>query len=162
MNINEQYSFNVTERTHPDYRMASSISQWIQSNLENLEDDHKHKLFNKVNLGYSEDNLKHFGKKPVCDVHLGTIEYSDDLQDRTPNRAHSTLIFYFKGANDMAYLKCCEIHDYLLQEFITNESFRVLDDVVLDTYILNSELMNQPVNKKWGVMGGLELVHLLY
>ena len=162
MNMNEKYSFKISEKTHPDYRMAVSISTWIRDNLQNLKDDNQELLFNKVNLCYNEENLKHFGKKPVCDVHLGTIEYDEDLEDRTPLRAHSVLIFYSKGANDTAYLKCCEVHDYLMQEFITNPSFRELEDVVSDTYILDSELMNQPVNKKWGVMGAFELVHILY
>ena len=94
-------------------------------------------------------------------MHVGTIEYDDDLVDRKPERAHTVLVFYFKGANDEAYEKCCDLHDYLLQEFLTNSKFRELKDVVDDTYILDSELMSQPLNKKWGCMGAFELVHIL-
>ena len=162
MNLDESYSFTVNEKISRDYKFASEITSWIKENLENLRDDNNQKLFNKVNLGYNEDNLRGFGTKPVCDVHLGQIEYDEDLQDRTPRRARSIVIFYLKGSNDVAYAKCCDVHDYLMQEFITNSSFRELDDIVMDTYIIDSELMNQPINKKWGVMGALELAHLLY
>lgn len=161
MNTNYHYEFAVSEKLKRDYKFASAITVWIKQNLERLTDDTGDTLFNKVNLGYQDETLKTFGKHPVCDVHHGHIEYDDDLNDTKPLRAHTILVFYFKGANDAAYLKCCELHDYLIQEFITNEDFRVLDDVVDDTYIVDSELMSQPSNKKWGVMGALELVHIL-
>ena len=31
-----------------------------------------------------------------------------------------------KGANNNAYLQCCALHDYIMQEFIENETFRRL------------------------------------
>ena len=159
--MSNDYEFNVDEKLSRDYKFASDIVDWIQNNLECLTDDNENLIFNKVNLGYSDESLKTFGKQPVCDVHLGVIEYDDDLNNRPPQRAHSVLVYYFKGANDTAYRKCCNIHDYLIQEFITNKDFRELDDLVQDTYILDSELMSQPSNKKWGCMGALELVHIL-
>ena len=48
------YTFNITERTIPDYKLASNISEWLVSNLESLTDDDNHKLFNKVNTGFNE------------------------------------------------------------------------------------------------------------
>lgn len=161
INTDYHYSFSIEEKLNREYKFTSNISNWIKSNLESLTDDEENYLFNKVNLGYHEESLKTFGGHPVCDVHLGHIEYDDTLVDRTPLKAHSVLVFYFKGSNDAAYLKCCDVHDYLMQEFITNTNFRELDDIVSDTYILDSELMSQPSNKKWGAMGALELVHIL-
>lgn len=161
MNTDYNYEFTISEKLKRDYKFALAIAEWIKNNLELLTDDKNKKLFNKVNYGYQDESLKTFGKRPVVDVHLGTIEYDDTLSNRTPTKAHTVLVFYFKGTNDAAYLKCCELHDYLIQEFINNSSFRELNDVVEDTYILDSELMSQPANKKWGVMGALELVHIL-
>jgi len=161
MNTDYNYEFTISEKLKRDYKFASAIAEWIKNNLEELTDDKNKKLFNKVNYGYSDESLKTFGKRPVVDVHLGHIEYDDTLSNRTPTKAHTVLVFYFKGANDYAYLKCGELHDYLIQEFINNPSFRELNDVVDDTYILDSELMSHPSNKKWGVMGALELVHIL-
>ena len=156
------YQLEISEKISEDYKMAATISEWLKSNLENLTDDNDNKVFSKVNLGFDENNLKGFGKQPVCDVYLNRLEYSSDFDYHKPERAHSIIIFYMKGANDNAYLKCCQVHDYLMQEFITNVAFKRLENVVIDTYITNSELMNQPINKKWGVMGALELSHDLY
>lgn len=155
------YEFSIDDKLRTDYKFTSTIAEWVKKNLESLTDDKGKPIFNKVNLGYSDESLKTFGKHPVCDVHLGTIEYDDDLVNRTPERVHTVLVYYFKGANDEAYKKCCNIHDYLIQSFITNPSFRELEDVVDDTYILDSELTSQPSNKKWGSMGAFELVHIL-
>lgn len=159
--VNKDYEFTVSEKLQRDYRFAANIIEWIKGNLEGLTDDHNNTLFSKVNLGYPAESLKTFGKQPVCDVYISTVEYKDDLSNRIPERVHTVLVFYFKGANDYAYLKGSELHDYLVQEFITNPCFRELEDVVDDTFIYDSELMNQPSNKKWGVMGALELIHVL-
>lgn len=161
MNVDEEYTFSVSERLKREYKFSSSLSQWIKGNLESIKDDNNKPLFNKVNFGYRDETLKTFGNRPVCDVHIGRFEYKDDLLDSIPEKVHTVLVFYFKGANDTAYLRCGEIHDYLIQEFINNPEFRELDDVVDDTFIVDSELMNQPFNKKWGVMGALELIHIL-
>ena len=161
MNVDEEYTFSVSERLKREYKFSSSLSRWIQSNLESIKDDNNKPLFNKVNFGYSDETLKTFGKRPVCDVQIGRVEYKDDLPDSIPEKVHTVLVFYFKGANDAAYLRCGDIHDYLIQEFINNPEFRMLEDVVDDTFIVDSELMNQPFNKKWGVMGAIELIHIL-
>lgn len=162
MKTDIEYSFELSESIEPDYKVANKISTWLHDNLDELTDDKDNKIFNKINYGFNEENLKGFGKKPVCDIYINNIDYNSDFENTPPKTAHSILIFYMKGANDVAYLKCCDLHDYLIQEFITNDSFKCLDGVVKDTVILNSELMNQPFNKKWGVMGALELSHILY
>ena len=160
--INSEYSFTVSESIDPDYKITSKISVWLKENLETLKDDNEDIIFNKVNFGYNEDSLKGFGNKPVCDVYTHKVEYSEDFDAYPAESVYSIIIFYMKGANNKAYLKACDLHDYLIQEFIKNRSFRFLEDTVRDTCILNSELMNQPINKKWGVMGVLELSHELY
>ena len=162
INTDVRYRLEISEKTSPDYKMSATISTWLQKNLKNLCDDHNNKIFGKVNLGFDENNLKGFGKKPICDVYINSFEYSSDFDFRKPETAHSIIIFYMKGANDDSYLQCCQLHDYIMQEFIENESFKRLKNIVRDTYITNSELMNQPINKKWGVMGALELAHELY
>ena len=162
MSADIKYTFILSEKTDPDYQMAQQISSWVTENLENLTDAKGDKIFGKVNMGFNEDNLKTFGKKPVCDVYANHVEYNNDFEDSKPEKVYTTIIFYLKGANNHASTKCNELHDYLIQEFITNKSFRLLKGIVKDTRILNSELMNQPLNKKWGVMGALELSHILY
>lgn len=160
--INEEFEIELSESTIPDYKMCALISQWIHDNLEQLTDDDDHKLFNKVNYGFNEDILKTFGKKPVCDIYVDNIEYESDITYSKPGSAHSIIIFYVKGANDKAYIQTCQIHDYIMQQFIENEDWKHLQGIVRDTVITNSQVMNQPINKKWGVMGAFELRHDLY
>lgn len=160
--INEEFEIELSESTIPDYKMCALISQWIHDNLEQLTDDDDHKLFNKVNYGFNEDILKTFGKKPVCDIYVDNIEYESDITYSKPESAHSIIIFYVKGANDKAYIQTCQIHDYIMQQFIKNEDWKHLQGIVRDTVITNSQVMNQPINKKWGVMGAFELRHDLY
>ena len=159
--LDEEYEFQVEEKTMPDYKMTALISQWIYTNLENLTDDNDSKVFNKVNYGYNEEALKSFGRKPVCDVYVDNIEYDSDLQESVPVKAHSIIIFHIKGGNDMAYLKACQIHDYIMQQFIENDEWKCLADLVDNTVITNSELLNHPRNG-WAVMGAFELSHTLY
>lgn len=160
--IDIDYSFDVSGSIDPDRKMTSKISLWLQENLENLTDDNGDIIFNKVNFGYNENSLKALGNKPVCDVYVNNVEYSEDFDEYPAESVHSIILFYMKGANNKSYLKACDLHDYLIQEFIKNRAFKFLEDTVKDTLILNSELMNQPINKKWGVMGALELSHILY
>ena len=159
--LDEEYEFAVTEKTIPDYRMCGQISQWIHNNLEELTDDDDHVIFGKVNYGYNEETLKSFGKKPVADVYIDNIDYSSDFTVHTPITAHSIIIFHVKGGNDSAYLKACQLHDYIMQQFIDNEDWKCLTDMVVDTVITNSELLNHPRNG-WAVMGAFEVEHTLY
>ena len=159
--VDATYSFEVIDKTLPSYKLASGISEWLQTNLENLTDNNDDKIFSKVNTGFNKETLKTFGNKPVCDIYIDRVDYGSDYDIHAPTEVHTILLFYLKGANNHAYNKCCELHDYLIQEFITNDSFRRLPNLVTDTRITNSELMNQPLEKKWGVMGALELSHTL-
>ena len=162
IDINETYEFTVSESTIPDYRMCALISQWLHDNLENLTDDDHKKVFSKVNYGFNENIIKTFGKQPVCDVYVDSIEYQSDITYSKPESVHSIIIFYVKGANDTAYIKTCQLHDYIMQQLIENEEWQELDGIVRETVITDSQVMNQPINKKWGVMGAFELKHNLY
>jgi hypothetical protein len=160
--IDEEYEFQVEQATIPDYRMCGQISQWIYNNLKNLTDDDDHKLFNKVNYGFNEESLNTFGKKSVADVYVDSIDYDSDLQYSRPVSAHSIIIFYVKGSIDVSYMKTCQVHDYIMQQFIENDDWKELTGVVRNTVVTNSQVMNQPIQKKWGVMGAFELRHDLY
>lgn len=162
MKTDIEYEFPLSESIQPDYRFAASIIEWLTSNLTLLKDDEGNKLFKKVNTGFNEDSLKSFGKKPVCDVYINNVDYSTDFSEHKPESVNTIVIYYLKGANNPTYLKACEVHDYLMQEFLENNSFKRLTDIVTDTYILNSEIQPSPISKKWGVMGILELSHILY
>ena len=157
-----EYEFTVTEDTALDFKFATSISNWLCTNMTNLTDSKNNKIFGKVNTVFDENTIKTFGRKPVCDVYINHVEYDTDFDDHEPEQVHTVILFYMKGANNHTYMKACELHDYILQELVTNENYRRLTDIVRDTYITNSELMTQPINKKWGVMGAFELTHILY
>ena len=156
------YTFTITEQTQPDYIMTRQILEWIHTNMDSLVDDYTHKIFGKVNFGFNENTIKTFGKKPVCDVYVRRVEYEGTFDKYIPIKVHSIVLFYLKGANNQTYLKGCELHDYIMQEFITNEEFKHLPDVVRNTYITDSEIRNQNIRGGYGVMGAFELTHDLY
>lgn len=156
------YTFTITEKLQPDYTMTPQILEWIQSNMESMVDDYGHKIFGKVNTGFNDNILKTFGKRPVCDVYVRGVEYEGDFDGHIPIKVHSIVLFYLKGANNQNYLKACQLHDLIMQEFITNTEFKHLDDVVKDTYIMNSEIRIENIRGGYGVMGIFELTHDLY
>lgn len=160
--VNETYRFTLTGKTSKNYGLAYKISQWLVTNLSGLLDDDNNVIFSKVNTGFNENSLKTFSGKPTCDVYINNIEYSTDFDESRPATVNTIVLFYFKGANNHAYMKACELHDYIMQEFITNPDFQELEGIVQNTYIKNSELMTQPINKKWGVMGAFELSHITF
>lgn len=160
--VNLNYDLTLKGKTRPDYTIAQTISLWLQENLQKLQDNTGKKVFNKVNMGFNENTLRNFGNQPVCDVYIGGIDYDSTYEVNKPCKAHSFILFYFKGANDKAYLNVCAIHDYIMQEFSSNENYQVLPGLVRDTLIDGSKLMSQPIQKKWGVMGALELSHILF
>ena len=161
VDLDETYTFTITERVKPEYSMSNQISNWLQSNLSALKDDYNTGLFGKVNLGFSEDSLRTFGKKPVCDIYIDNIEYTTDFDNQEPVKVNSMVLFYFKGANSPVYVKACQVHDLLMQEFLTNPEWK-RSSIVRDTHITNSEIRIQPLNKKWGVIGAFQLSHDLY
>lgn len=160
--VDLEYDIHLKDKTLSDYMMTQQISEWLHDNLESLIDDNENKVFNKINYGFNEDNLRNFGNKPTCDVYSNNVEYDTIMNENKPTKVHTIIIFYFKGANNKAYLKLCELHDYIMQEFANNEDFQVLPGVVRDTYIDNSKLMTRSIRKQWGVMGAFELTHILF
>ena len=160
--VDLEYELHITGKISPDYTMTQTISEWLHDNIAGLVDDRNNKLFNKVNYGFNEDNLRNFGNRPVCDVYIDNIEYDTTFSESKPSKVHSIIIFYFKGTNNKAYMKACALHDYIMQEFACNEDFTVLPGIVRDTYIEGSRVMNQQIRKQWGVMGAFELTHILF
>ena len=161
VDLDELYTFTISGRVQPEYSMSTQISNWLQTNLSSLKDDYNTSLFGKVNLGFSEESLRTFGKKPVCDIYIDNIVYSTDFDRQEPVKVNTMVLFYFKGANSPVYSKACQLHDLLMQEFLTNEEWR-RSDIVRATSITNSEIRIQPLNKKWGVIGAFQLSHDLY
>ena len=156
------YEFTITGKTHPDYQCCASIIEWIKSNLESLTDDYNKSLFSKVNYGYNENTVKSFGKKPVADVYINNLNYDSDFDNNYPNTVNSIIIAYLKGNMNVAYLKACELTDFLVQQFEENEEFRELDNLVRYTSVENVRLEIIPNGKSYGVLCGFELLHKLY
>ena len=156
------YTFTISEKLNPDYRMAYRILTWLRDNMDSMLDDAEKKIFSKVNTGFDENIIKTFGRKPVCDVYIDSVEYDSEFENRLPIKVHSIVLFYMKGANNHTYLKACELHDYIMQEFITNNQFRFLSEVVKDTRIEDSEVRNEQIRGGYGVIGAFEITHDLY
>lgn len=161
INPEAEYEIKLSEKTTPDYTISTLISEWLQDNLTGLTDDDDNPLFNKVNLGFSEENLKSYGVKPICDVHINNSEYNHDFDISELDEVHSIIIAYTKGTNDKAYMRICSVHDYIVQEFSTNPQFRQLPDTVINTYVDSSRIMVQPIRKVWGCMCAVELTHII-
>lgn len=156
------YSFNLTQTTLDDYKCTVDIIEWLKSNMESLTDDSNNALFSKVNYGYNEETLKGFGKKPVCDVYIDNLEYDSDLSSNTPEKVNTFIIYSLKGKMNNAYLKACEITDYIIQEFNETDSFRELNNVVRDTFIRDVRFEIIPSGKSYGVLCAFKLEHELY
>ena len=169
MDVDIEYEFDLEPITNDDYKCSKHIAEWLHDNMVNIEDKNKKKLFSKVNYGYNEETIKGFGKKPVCDVYINTINYDSDLTSNTPSSVTSFIICYLKGNMNNAYLKATELCDYLIQEFNDNETFRRLTltdqesvvNIVRDTFIRNIELQIIPSGKTYGVICAFELEHEL-
>lgn len=156
------YTFTLAQQITPEYGMSAQILEWLQNNMNSLQDDLNHPIFGKVNFGFNETVIKTFGKKPVCDIYIDKVEYNSDFDGHIPTKVHSIVIFYLKGANNTSYFKASQLHDLIMQEFITNETFRRLTDIVQDTYITGSQIKNQNIRGGYGVIGAFELTHDLY
>ena len=156
------YEFTITERLDPNYGTTTQIIEWLKTNMESFLDDYNKPLFGKVNTGFNDSILKTFGKRPVCDVYINNVDYGTDFDAHEPVKVHTIVIFYLKGANNNTYLKACQIHDLVMQEFLTNTSFQELDSVVSKTYIDKSSVSNRSIRGGFGVMGTFELTHTLY
>lgn len=161
VDVDITYTFTISESTTPDFRMTADIIDWLQTNMGNLTDDYLQPLFGKVNTGFDEGTVKTFGKKPVCDVYINNVEYGTDFDDHKPETVNSIVLCYLKGANNHTYEKACDLHDFIMQEMLTNEDFKRCD-VVRETYVTNSEIRVQQLNRKLGVIIAFELSHKLY
>jgi hypothetical protein len=173
MDVNIVYEFDLESETNNDYKITKPIVEWLHSNLENLTDTSNDKVFSKVNYGYNEDTIKGFGKKPVCDVYINSISYGSDLTVNVPESVTTFIICYLKGNMNQAYLKACELTDYIIQEFNDNDSFRrltlqetvddetIISNIVRDTYIRDVEFQIIPSGKTYGVICAFELEHEL-
>ena len=169
MDVDIEYEFDLEPITDTDYQCSKHIIEWLKGNMENITDTNGHKLFSKVNLGYNENTIKGFGKKPVCDVYINNISYGSDLSHNIPDNVTSYIICYLKGNMNNAYLKACELTDYLIQEFNDNEDFRRLTlhednnvlNIVRDTFIQDVRLRIIPQGKTYGVLCAFELEHEL-
>lgn len=164
-NVNQEYTFCLESETQ--YTRLQRTIQWLKSNMESLKDSNQEPLFSKVNLGYNENTIKGFGKKPVCDVYLSKTNYNHKVGDAYPSSIVSNIIIYLKGNMNNAYLKACEVNDYIIQEFATNKQFQYLsvtEDnkkvlIINDTKITDSEIRIIPSSKSYGVLVALELTH---
>ena len=161
INLDEEYIFEIDETLKPEYHITPMILDWLKKNLEDLVDDNNKKIFSKVNIGYTENNLKSFGNRPVADIHINNIEYDDTLEEHHPIAVNTVLILFIKGSREDAYFKLAELHDLILQEFLTNDEFKFLQDIVIDTYITDSKLSNQPRGKVWNCVAGFEFKHMI-
>ena len=170
MDVDIEYEFDLDPIITDDYRISKKILEWLKHNMETIKDSKDNKLFSKVNYGYTEDTIKGFGKKPVCDVYINSISYDSDLHQNIPTSVTSFIICYLKGNMNNAYLKATELTDYLIQEFNDNEQFRELQikendnttNIVRETFIRDVELQNIPSGKTYGVICAFELEHELY
>lgn len=165
MDLDITYTFTIQEKTSVPNQYCSHIINWLKENLTNLTDDKNNNLFSKVNTGYNEDTLKGFGKKPVCDVYIDKINYSNELDSNHPSTINTFIICYLKGNMNHTYEKACELTDYIIQEFNTNINFRELKvdsyNIVADTYVRNVEFQIIPSGKTYGVLCAFELEHEL-
>lgn len=169
MEVDIEYEFALEPITHNDRKCSKHIVEWLKRNMESLTDANNKTVFSKVNYGYNTETIKGFGKKPVCDVYINTINYGSDFEANVPESVNSFIICYLKGNMDNAYLKGCELTDYLMQEFNDNENFRRLTlhdndgiiNIIRDTYIRNVEIQIIPSGKAYGVLCAFELEHEL-
>ena len=162
VDLDDRYTFTISEHVTQEYGVSTQVLEWLHDNLASLVDDYNTALFGKVNYGFNDNTIKTFGKRPVCDVYIDKVEYSGDFDGHIPIKVHTIVIFYMKGANNTTYLKASELHDLLMQEFLTNKSFKRLTDIVQDTIIKDSGLRNQSIRGGYGVLGSFELSHDLY
>jgi hypothetical protein len=158
LELEEEYCFCLSPITTIDYKVASKVLEWLKTNMESITDSKNVKLFSKVNYGYNEGTLKGFGKKPVCDVYINDISLSTDMTINQPSEVNSFVICYLKGNMNNTYAKACELTDYLIQEFMTNESFRTCK-LIYETTIEDIKINIIPQGKTYGVLCAFELKH---
>ena len=162
LEVDEVFSLKLSEKCIPDYKITYALTSWLKSNLESLTDDDDNKIFAKVNIGFAEDNVKSFGNRATCDVHVNTVNFEDDFESSRIDKIDSIIVFKIKGNQEAAMIEATKILDYLIQEFITNDSFKTLSKYVKDTRLTNAGLREQPNKSGWYVLGVLELEHHIF
>lgn len=162
LEMDEVFSLKLTKKIIPDYKFTYELTSWLKSNLESLTDDEDNKIFAKVNIGFAEDNVKSFGNRATCDVHINTVNFEDDFESSRIDKIDSIIVFKIKGNQETAMIEATKILDYLIQEFITNDSFKTLSKYVKDTRLTNAGLREQPNKSGWYVLGVLELEHHIF
>lgn len=162
LEVDETYTYPLAESIIPDYKFTYQLTSWLKSNLESLADDDGNTIFAKVNIGFGEDNVKSFGNRATCDVHINTVEFEDDFGNSRIDIINSIIVFKIKGNQETAMIESTKILDYLIQEFITNSEFKTLTDYVQDTRLTNAGLREQSNKSNWYVLGVLELQHHLF
>ena len=162
LDLDEVFSLKLSKKFIPDYKFTYALTSWLKSNLESLTDDDDNKIFAKVNIGFAEDNVKSFGNRATCDVHINTVNFEDDFESSRIDKIDSIIVFKIKGNQEKAMIEATKILDYLIQEFITNDSFKTLSKYVKDTRLTNAGLREQPNKSGWYVLGVLELEHHIF
>ena len=161
MDTNIIYEFEIDQKLLPDYRVTNTALNWLKNNMDGLVDNDNKPIFHKVNLGYNESSLKGFGNKPVCDVYLDHITYRDDFDLNVPGIIHTVIVVTLKGNANNSYGKALDLTDYIVQEFVENESWKEISRVDKETRITNTEVQINPNNKVWSTMILFELEHIL-
>lgn len=162
LELDEVFTLKLSKKCIPDYKITYALTSWLKSNLESLTDDDDNKIFAKVNIGFAEDNVKSFGNRATCDVHVNTVNFEDDFESSRIEKIDSIIVFKIKGNQETAMIEATKILDYLIQEFITNDSFKTLSKYVHDTRLTNAGLREQPNKSGWYVLGVLELEHHIF
>ena len=158
--IDEEYELVLSPKIEEDYKISSNIAEWLEENMTNITDVNDELIFSKVNFGYDEEILKSFGKKPVCNVYIDQIAFTSDLLINKPTSVTSFIVCYLKGKINKTYTRACDLTDYLIQEFMSNDDFR-RNDIVSNTTVEDVRITLVPVHKRYGVVCALELKHHL-
>lgn len=161
MDTNIIYEFEIDQKVLPDYRITNTSLNWLQNNLTNLVDNDNKKVFHKVNIGYNERSLKGFGNRPVCDVYLDNIDYRTDFDLNVPASLNTVMVVTLKGNANNTYAKALDLTDYIIQEFVENNGWRELDNLIKDTTITDTQIQINPENKVWSTMIVFQLNHVL-
>lgn len=156
-----EYEYEIDDMVLPDYKVSDAVIDWLRGNLDNMVNDAGDKLFNKVNIGYNESSLKGLSKKPVADVYLNNINYRNTYDLNTPDNIDTVIIVTLKGNMNKAYRRALQLTDYIIQEFIENDSFRYLDRIVKETTINGTRVEINPEDSLWTVMVVFEVNHVL-
>ena len=157
----DTFEFKFNDVISPEYGFAVQIIDALNEYLTSLTDDHGNKLFNKVNNGFNENQLKNWGNRPICDIYINSFEYDDDFDISKPSKAHVILLCYTKGANNNTYHQISMVHDYLVQCIGTDNKVRYLNGIANGCNLEQTQLMVQPIRKAWAMMASFEITYLI-